>query len=65
MNIYNKNQDPREIGEKTQIILDFFERLENELPNVNVLQRGIWKSYERALEAFDKYTSIQSFKINA
>ena len=36
----------------TQEILKFFERLENELPGVNLLQKNVTNSYNRAQNAF-------------
>lgn len=46
------NEENKKEKEMTQEILKFFERLEVELPGVNLLQKNVTSSYKRAQNAF-------------
>jgi hypothetical protein len=46
-------------------ILTFFERLESELPGVNLLQKNVTSSFKRAQNAYEQLSIVHSFKINA
>lgn len=50
MNIYESSETP-----EAQVILTFFRRLEEELQGVNLLQRGVWSSIEKANEAYKTF----------
>lgn len=39
-------------------ILLFFERLENELPGVNLLQKNVTNSYKRAQNAYEQLSIV-------
>jgi hypothetical protein len=39
--------------------------METDLPQVNLLQKNVLKSYERAKEAFECFTRVQAYRITA
>jgi hypothetical protein len=41
------------------------QELQQELPESNTLQRGVAESFNRAVEALQKYQIVQSFRVNA
>ncbi len=60
-----RQQAISEEGSEALQIIKFFDRLESELPAINLLQKNVTQSYTRAKEAYDKYQIISSYKINA
>ena len=47
-----------------QIVLHFFQRMETDLPQVNLLQKQESQSYARALDAQRRYEKVRGFKFS-
>ena len=41
--------------ETEQVILDFFTRMESDLPTVNLLQKNVTQSYSKAQSAYNHF----------
>jgi len=62
---FNNPRQSLQNDSSTNEILKFFEKLENELQGVNLLQKNVTKSFARAQLAYDRYQAVSYFKLNA
>lgn len=53
--------DQSEDNKKT--ILWFFDRIEKDLPQINLLQKQVPASYNRATEALRRFNKVSTFKL--
>ena len=49
--------------ETEQVILDFFTRMEKDLPAVNLLQKNVTQSYTKAQKAFKHFQVVHSHRL--
>lgn len=52
-----------ESKELEQVILDFFTRMETDLPTVNLLQKNVTQSYSKAKDAFNHFQVVHAYRI--
>jgi len=50
--------------ETNHVILDFFHRIESDLPQVNLLQKNVSASFSRAQQAYAKFCKVTAFRLN-
>lgn len=49
--------------ETENVILDFFTRIEADLPEVNLLQKNVTQSYAKAQKAFSHFEFVHNYRI--
>lgn len=60
-NSFSTSRDEQSVHE----ILTFFQRLESELSNVNLLQKNVTDSYNKALDVYQRFLNVANFKLNS
>jgi len=49
--------------DEEQIVLDFFTRMESDLPDVNLLQKSVTSSYDKAKKCFSHFLFVHNFRL--
>lgn len=52
-----------ESQDSEQVILDFFTRMEADLPEINLLQKNVTQSYKKAHTCFNHFITVHNYRI--